>query len=200
MKISDYFEGFKAIYKNISALSCIFGVIFGSTGIIGILTFHESFFRQRFLLSVGQASLITTSTAISAIIGSLIGNNVVKKIGKKPTTVLSLLLLGFFLFAFINLNFSNLLISIGLRNLATFFIGLLVTSRQSLILEQIPRFRGSMMSLNMAAASIGSAMGSGLGGLTLILFNYEGLGILAGFTCLFSAIIFHFFVVDNTLV
>jgi predicted MFS family arabinose efflux permease len=55
-----------------------------------------------------------------------------------------------------------------------------------------------MMSLFAAFAGAGVAIGAGIGGLTLILFDYEWLGIILGSMGIVAAILFRFLTVDPT--
>ena len=54
------------------------------------------------------------------------------------------------------------------------------------------------MSLFAAFAGIGVAIGAGIGGLTLILYNYEVLGVILGSVGIIAAIIFKLVTVDPT--
>jgi len=60
----------------------------------------------------------------------------------------------------------------------------------SLTLEQVPRFRGTVMSISSAATSLGSAIGAAMGGLALLLYDYEFLGIAGGAMALVAAIFY----------
>lgn len=55
-----------------------------------------------------------------------------------------------------------------------------------------------MMSINNAALRIGEAIGAGVGGLTLFLFDYEILGISLGAMSLAAAFVFYLLVSDTT--
>jgi predicted MFS family arabinose efflux permease len=79
---------------------------------------------------------------------------------------------------------------------AGLFDGLAASASMSLTLEQMPDRRGTMMSLFAAFTGIGVAIGAGIGGLTLILYNYEMLGIILGSMGMIAAIIFKFLTVD----
>jgi MFS family permease len=81
---------------------------------------------------------------------------------------------------------------------AGLFDGLAASSSMSLTLEQMPDLRGTMMSLFAAFTGIGVVIGAGIGGLTLILYNYELLGIILGSMGIIAAIIFRFLTVDPT--
>ena len=53
-----------------------------------------------------------------------------------------------------------------------------------------------MMSLNAIAVNIGSAVGSGIGGLALISFGYKGLGNILGSLGVLGAFIYYFLTKD----
>ena len=57
---------------------------------------------------------------------------------------------------------------------------MLVASLAALTLEQIPKFRGTMMSLRAAFGGAGSFLGVTLGGISLNMYNYQILGIVLG--------------------
>jgi predicted MFS family arabinose efflux permease len=54
-----------------------------------------------------------------------------------------------------------------------------------------------MMSLSLFASHLAQAVGNGLGGLLLILFDYKHMGVL-GITAFIAAFIFYRFTVDTT--
>jgi predicted MFS family arabinose efflux permease len=74
--------------------------------------------------------------------------------------------------------------------------GVMFSALGSLSLEQLPRFRGTMMSIQTAMSSIGSALGAGIGGLALILYDYELVGISLGILAVIGAFIIRTFTVD----
>jgi len=63
-------------------------------------------------------------------------------------------------------------------------------------LEQVPRFRGVMMSLYSVADNLGMAFGAGVGGYILFLYDYSVMGAFLGTLGIVSAIVFHFFTED----
>jgi predicted MFS family arabinose efflux permease len=70
------------------------------------------------------------------------------------------------------------------------------TAGLSFSLEQVPEFYGSMMSLTSATSYVGMALGAGVGGLTLLRFGYEEVGLFLGVLSIISALIFYFMVRD----
>jgi predicted MFS family arabinose efflux permease len=71
------------------------------------------------------------------------------------------------------------------------------TVSESLTLEQVPALRGTVMSLNGIALSIGVTVASGLGGLLLLSFGYGGLGFLGLFSVAAAAL--YWFTVKDPL-
>jgi len=90
------------------------------------------------------------------------------------------------------------LISAAVVCLGWFLLGVRDTAATSLIIEQLPLYAGIMMSLNRAVTQVGFSMGSGLGGVFLLLFDYKlmfvGLGVLG----ILSAMVFQWLTVDPT--
>jgi predicted MFS family arabinose efflux permease len=77
-----------------------------------------------------------------------------------------------------------------------FFIAFAFSALNSLTLEQIPKHRGTLMSIRSGIVSIGSAMGSFVGGLALLWYGYELVGISLGAMAVISALITHFLAID----
>jgi MFS family permease len=68
---------------------------------------------------------------------------------------------------------------------------------RSLVLEQLPAYRGNMMSLYQASQNTAQLIGTTLAGVILITYDYPYLFIL-GLITLVGAMIFHFFTIDPT--
>jgi len=120
----------------------------------------------------------------------------VNRFGRKPSTVLTALLSGIFTVSFALVP--NLLLSLLLMLLASWFFGMVASSANSLTLEQIPKLRGTMMSIDTASINVGSALGTMAGGLALFYFDYEGLGSVLGAIGIVAAIVFGLLAKDPT--
>ncbi len=92
----------------------------------------------------------------------------------------------------------NLWLSLALNFLGAWFFGMGASAANSLTLEQVPKLRGTMMSLTSAAQSLGSALGAALGGAMLVLYNYLIMGIVLGALGIVAAIIFYILTIDPT--
>jgi len=191
-------DGFKGVLSNRSAIACLVSSALSSAAWQGILLYAISFYRQQFLVSKGIASYIMIGASMSYTLGALISSRFVNKLGRKPVTFISSLMAGVFIFSFTIVP--NLWISLSLTLAGCLFVGMRSTASVSLTIEQVPEFRGTMMSISSASGSMGSALGSGLGGFALLLYNYEAIGPTLGLLGLASAIIVYLIVVDPTRV
>lgn len=191
-----YLEGYKEVFSNHSATACLIGTALSMAGFQAILLYSASFFRERFLLSTGIVSLMIVGGGLSFILGAQTSGYVVNNIGRQPSTVVTAFLGSIFTIA--HMNVYNPWLALVLRYISTVFFGMLFTAAGSLTLEQVPSFRGTMTSMQRAAWSGGGALGAGIGGLTLIMYDYNGLGLVLGALSLVAALTFYFFVRDPT--
>jgi predicted MFS family arabinose efflux permease len=189
-------DGFKGVLSNRSADACLVGRALSSAAWAGIGLYGISFYRQQFLVSKGLATYLMIGAAMSYTLGALISSRFVNKLGRRPVTYLSALMAGVFIFFFTTVP--NLWISYALNLAGCLFSGIRSTAGVSLTIEQVPEFRGTMMSINSASVSMGSALGSGLGGLALLMYGYQGVGPTLGLLGIASAIIIRLFAVDPT--
>jgi len=173
ISLGSYFEGFKRVFSNRSADACLVGTALSWSAWQAILLYSSSFYRQRFLVSTGFASVLLMGAAVCFTVGNLVSGRLTKRFGRKPFTVLSALFTGIFVISYTNV--SNLWLSVVLSFLGSLFSGMRFTASNSLTLEQSPGYRGTMMSISTAADQAGAALGAAVGGLLLLLLNYEGM-------------------------
>lgn len=189
-------SSFKEILLNHSALACLIGDTLRSAAFVAVVLYATSFFRQRFLMSTDVASLLLLGGAISYVFGSLAAGRLMNRLGRKSSTALTAFLSGIFTVSYVFVP--NVWISTVLMLVASWFFGMVASSANCLTLEQIPRHRGTMMSVDTAVINAGSAIGSALGGLALLYLNYEGLGSVLGTIGIAAAIVFFLLSKDPT--
>ena len=189
-------RSFEGVLSNRSATACLAGNILRSIAFMVVLLYGISFFREHFLVSTGFASIVMLGAALSYTLGSLICSRFVNRFGRKTSTVWAALLAGIFTISFAYLP--NLWLSLAFNFLGAWFFGMGASAANSLTLEQVPKFRGTMMSLTSAAQSLGSALGAALGGAILVLSDYLIMGSVLGALGIVAAIIFYFLALDPT--
>ena len=110
-------------------------------------------------------------------------------------TVAAILIEGICVILFATLPLFPLALAFSL--LAPLFGGMAATSVSSLVLEQAPKSRGTMMSLRSAFGNLGILLAVAVGGVVLDGFGYPILGILLGEMGIFVASIFYFLTKDS---
>ena len=196
MHSGKYLEGFKSILSHRSATFCLIGTAFRLTSFQVILLYGTSLVRQQFSISRSSASVFMTIAALCYTIGSLVAGRFVKKYGRKTITIIAVFLASILTIIF-TLS-TNLWLAVASDFLSAWFFGMSISAGQSLNLEQVPMYRGTMMSLTSAVRSTGSAFGAGLGGLVILQYGYETLGLSLGIFGIASSLILHFLASDPT--
>jgi predicted MFS family arabinose efflux permease len=189
-------DGYRGVFSNRSAVACLLGNALSGAAWAGIGLYAISFFRQHFLISKGMATYVLIAASMSYTVGALVSSRFVNKLGRKPVTLISALMTGVLVFFFTIVP--SLWLSLALTLMGCLFAGMRATSHVSLIIEQVPEFRGTVMSISAASANMGSALGSGLGGLALLLYSYKAVGPSLGLLGVASATILYLFAVDPT--
>jgi predicted MFS family arabinose efflux permease len=192
----SYLESLKEIVSNRSAVGCLVGNVFRNAAFMAVLLYGTSFFIERFSLSEGVASFVILGAALFYTLGSVVAGSMVNRYGRKFSTVSTALLAGLFTISYAYVP--SLLPSLALNFTAAWFMGMMASAASSLTLEQVPGFRGSMMSISSAATSLGSAVGAAVGGMALIWYDYDVLGAILGGMGIIAAMVFYLMTKDPT--
>ena len=170
--------GYRQTLMNRSAAACLIGGMLVSA--MGVITFFViSFWKTpQFGLTTSFGSVITMVNATIAATGGLVAGRLVNRTGRKLTGIVA----GFVVSIMVVLTvlMPTLTMSWGVSMIRVFCYGMLSASFASLTLEQIPKFRGTMMSLRAAFGGLGGFLGTAVGGIVLNLYNYQTVGIVLG--------------------
>jgi len=191
----DYTASFKAILTNRSAIACLLGAALIMASYQAMLVYSASFYRQQFQVSTGLASMVVIGGALFFTVGSISCARLVKRFGRKHVIVITGIIGG--LFTALYMNIPSIWFSASARFLGGIFIAYAFSALNSLTLEQVPKHRGTLMSMNSAMTGVGAALGSFIGGLALLWYGYELVGILLGAMAVTSALLTHFLAVDS---
>jgi predicted MFS family arabinose efflux permease len=196
-------DGYKGVLSKLSADVCLLCNSLSAATWAGIGLYAISYYRQHFAVSKGFATYLLIFAALLYAVGALISGKLalisgklVNRFGRKKMSSAAALLSGVFTFSFT--VSSNLWVSIILVFMACIAAGVRVSSQVALTLEQVPDFRGTMMSLSAASSNLGYALGSGVGGVALLWFGYRAIGPSLGLLGMISAVLLYRFVVDTT--
>lgn len=165
---STYLEAFKGILSNRSAVACVICtalLFFAAT----VPTYAASFYRLYYLVPRETVALFAVPSSVGGIVGAASGGWLINQFGRKPLTAVPAFVSGIFavLFTFM----PNTWIALGLQTVSASFAAVAVTGLYSLVLEQAPKFRASMMSVNGSFRYVGGILGVAVGGLMLNIFG-----------------------------
>jgi predicted MFS family arabinose efflux permease len=200
IKKEPFMKGFKQVLTNKSAVACLIGAFFGNAFVFSAAIFEVTFLRQVFFVPAGLAALIGTlvSTALVTV-GAIIGGHTVNRVGRKRLTVVAIFLAGFLTLLAYFMQY--IIIFLALRWSASILIGIVAAAASNLALEQVPQFRGTMMSLASAFSGVGTAIGIAVAGTVLNLYTnavtgFQALGLTVGALAFAGALVNLFFAKD----
>ena len=194
VSFSGLFSGYTSLLKNKSALGCILGTVLGLASWNTVLIYGSSYVRQVFEIPVKTMAIVNIFITLFYTAGSLTASRVTRKLGFKKTLLFTTGTLGCFII--LCFNAPNYLVSILLFLPVCLAAGMMITVSSSFSLEQIPEFRGTMMSLHSAAVSIGGTLAAIIGGVLLIAYGYSGYAIAMGILGVAGALVFQFLTVE----
>lgn len=188
------FMGLRRIIENRSALSCLF-----ATNIMGLwtvaLNLTPSYWRDIHGIPLSTVTILTAAIALTNALGSLAGGRFVPRLGIKKTTTICRILLGASLITV--LSSRNTLVSVATGFFLSFTQGFNSVAGFGLKLSQVPEYKGSMMSVNSATASLGSSMNLALMGVLLTSYGWAYAGTVIGVIGIISGVLVHLFVTEN---
>lgn len=191
-----YLQGFGEIFSNRSAFACLLGVLISATSGQVVAMYYGSFLRQRFLLSTGALSVFLVVCSLAMLGCLLLVGRYLNRFGRKPLTILAAALIS--VASALYASVPNIVLSMILITLGGSAMGMRLVAGNSLTLEQVPKSRGTMMSLNQAVISTGQFLGTAAGGLLILLQGYEMAGIIMAAVGLVAIAVFSLFTVDPT--
>jgi MFS family permease len=130
------------------------------------------------------------------IVGFLVAGRFVNRFGAKRLLVLSASLAALFVMVF--LFMPNLWIALSLDMSHVWFAAIASVSFKALILDQVPKSRGTIMSLDQVFQNIGNVIAPALGGALLVLTGgvYGAIGLGLGTMTIAGTVILFFFAKD----
>ncbi|MCW4001409.1 MAG: MFS transporter [Candidatus Bathyarchaeota archaeon] len=144
----------------------------------GIGYFTISFYRQQFAEPIAWGTIYFLVANIMAAVGGAIAGLMVNRVGRKRLGTLTLVIACMLTLVFTFMPTAELS---GLLSILRFwFSAMASTAGGSLIIEQLPKYRSTMMSLNTAFMNVGILLASLVGGTVLNLYGYQALGIVLG--------------------
>lgn len=193
----NYIESFRQVFTDKSATACLVGSILSTAGVqIGL--FGVAFYRQRFSVSMDWIVLLNMVAIVVFVFGSLAAGRLTNKLGAKRLAVTSTLLNGVFTMTFFLIP--NIWGALFFDFLHMWFAALAAPSYLCLALAQVPKSRGTMMSLNSATGALARTIAPAIGGALLVftLEFYGAVGLALGGMSVAAAVILFLLAKDPT--
>jgi predicted MFS family arabinose efflux permease len=191
---NTYLTSFRQVFTNRSAASTLLGSIIGSAAVVGVYVL--TFYRQQFSLSRDVATGIGLVNAALFIVGSLVGGKLISRFGSKRVAVVCGFASGVLTLMFFNIPI--LWLTLAFNFVSVIIGGCSIPAFACLVVDQVPKSRGTMMSLNRITKNLGEAIGAGIGGVLLALFSYQALGVGFGAFMIAQVAIFYLLVKQPT--
>lgn len=172
-----FFAGCRQAVSNRSAVAALFVTMFSmAEGSIGF--YAVSFFRSQFAISIALGSVVILVGNTLSAAGGVAGGLFVNKVGRKNLGTVAC-----FLAASLTLSFTFMPTfgsSWVLNAIRFWFAGMSFTAGGSLVIEQVPKFRSTMMSLNTAFMNAGMLLASVAAGIALDFYSYQTMALVLG--------------------
>jgi DHA1 family inner membrane transport protein len=194
IKKEAYLSSFKQVFLKKSAASCLVGAMFRQAGLAWVVVYSATFFRQQFGLSLFSVALLGLAGGALFALANIVGGHLAHRVGRKRQLVSTLVISspGLMLVAFV----PNLWIVLILQWAGGFIYGMSFPASTSLLLEQAPESRGTMMSMSSIFVTFGMGLGAALGGAALVLSGWTGLILTFAAMQLIAAAVFFFLTKD----
>ncbi|MBN2335782.1 MFS transporter [Candidatus Bathyarchaeota archaeon] len=186
---ADVLEGYRGVFASRSALACLLGnMLAGGAWAGGVVAYSVTYLREGFVLSLSDSSRIFSLLVVGVLVGNYVGGLIARRLGGKRVMVVSSLLTGLLVVGY--MNSPSLGLAIVLSAVMSVAAGVVLTCANTLLLVQVPRYRGTMTSLNSAATQLGMALGASLGGVILDVSSWGVMGLVYGGMHVAAALIY----------
>jgi predicted MFS family arabinose efflux permease len=149
--------GCKLAFSNRSIIAALTVTMFmlceGSIGFYSV-----SFLRQQFNMSIDGGAVFTLVGSIMGAIGGVVSGLLVHRIGRKRLGTITCIITGLLTLSFTFMP--TLSLSWGLSIIRFWFSAMTFTAGGSLVIEQLPKYRSTMMSLNTVFMNLGMLLAS----------------------------------------
>jgi predicted MFS family arabinose efflux permease len=191
-------EMYRSIVTNRSALGAIGSSFLGALYWFSWATYIVVFFEDTFGLSQGVASVLALTQGLGVLFGSQLGGRLGGRIGHKPIVAGSVLISGTLLLLQTNVH-PPLPATVILNLLLSTVIGARFASNTTLLTEQVPEARGTLLALSASVTSGSIVVGAAFGGVLIDSLGFWALGAFCFVAALFGALVVWIFVREEPI-
>ncbi len=186
------------ILRDRSAVAAIGSSFLGALFWFTWATYLVVYFQHTFALSQGVASTVALTQGLGVLVGSQIGGRLGDRTGHRPIVAGSILISAVLLVLLTNLPLP-LVAAAALNLLLSCVIGARFATNNTLMTEQVPEARGTMLALSASVAGVAIVVGATVGGLLVDGPGFWLLGIFCFVAAALSASIVFLFVREEPL-
>ena len=189
---------YRSIVTNRSALGAIGSSFLGALYWFTWATYIVVFFQHTFQLSQGIASILALTQGLGVMLGSYLGGRLGGRIGHKPIVAGSVFVSGVLLLLQTNVTLP-LAATAMLNLLLSAVIGARFASNTTLLTEQVPEARGTLLAISASVTSASIVAGAAIGGLLIDGPGFWALGAFCFVAAALAAIIVWIFVREEPI-
>jgi predicted MFS family arabinose efflux permease len=186
-------EMYRSIVTNRSALGAIGSSFLGALYWFTWATYIVVFFERAFALSQGVASTFALTQGLGVLVGSQLGGRLGTRFGHRPVVAGSVLLSGVLLLLQTSVQ-PPLIVTALLNMTLSAVIGARFASNTTLLTEQVPEARGTLLALSASVTSASIVAGATVGGLIIDGPGFAALGAFCFVAALLAAAVVWLFV------
>jgi len=189
---------YRSIVTNRSALGAIGSSFLGALYWFTWATYVVVFFENALGLSQGVASILALTQGLGVLFGSQLGGRLGGRIGHKPIVAGSVVLSGTLLLLQTNLALP-LATTAFLNLLLSTVIGARFASNTTLLTEQVPEARGTLLAISASVTSASIVAGAAIGGLLIDGPGFSALGLFCFVAAVLAALVVWMFVREEPI-
>ena len=181
-----FFLGCKQAFSNLSTIAALsVTVLMLCEGAIAY--YSVSFFREQFGMTVAWGSTFVLVGSLVGAIGGFVAGLLVNMMGRKRLGTVACVVTGVLTLVFMFMPTAELSAAVSI--LRYWFAAMTLSAGGSLIIEQLPKFRSTMMSLNTAFMNVGMLLSSLIAGFMLNSYGYQAVGLVLGSLGILGAVV-----------
>ena len=176
LRLAGILAAYQPLLRHRPTLGLIAAALLGSAGIWSTWTYVGAFYAEQYGFSTQAIGWVYMVTGLGVLAGNLATGGRLGRLPLRPLVIVTRLLMSLFIAAMLLLPL-HAFVSVGLLTLSTVMLGTGIVATSMLLTNESPAGRATTMTLNASALSLGTAVGSSLGGLLLTLGGYPALGM-----------------------
>lgn len=195
---SRFFDLYRRILSNASAKAAIVSSFLGSLYWFAWSTYIVVFFETVYGLSRGVASTFALTLGLGILIGSQLGGRLGDRIGHKPVVAGAIAVSAVLLLLLTTLSMP-LVAGAGLNLLLSAVIGARFATNQTLMTEQMPSARGTLLALSSSTVGLAIVLAASFAGMLIDTYGFRAVGIFCFAAAMLSTVIVLLFVREEPI-